>query len=116
MNIPTQTFQSSSCWETEHKSDRVDETHADVARQSTATAGDLDTGKLAANSMPERQTGAARRKGRPGAAQGHRRASKRSKARRKERGLTFQRCWSNVRIGTMRRRTKARSTESVSGT
>jgi hypothetical protein len=98
MNIPTQTCQSSSCRESEHKSDRVDETHVDVARQSTATAGDLDTGTLGASSIAQWQNGAARRKGRPAAARGHRRASKRSKARRKERGLTFQRCWSNVRV------------------
>jgi hypothetical protein len=95
MNLRTRTSQPSSGRETEHKSDRVDETHEDVARQSTATVG--------ASSMPERQNGAAHRKGRPAAAQGHRRASKRSKARRKERGLTFQRCWSNVRIRTIGR-------------
>jgi hypothetical protein len=107
MNLPTRTCQSSACRETEHESAGVDETHADVARQSTPTVGDLDAGTLGASSMPERQNAVARRKDRPAAAQGHRRASKRSKARRKERGLTFQRCWSNVRIRTVRRRPKA---------
>ena len=36
----------------------------------------------------------------------YRRTSKRSKSRRKERGLAFQRCWSKARIKWNRKRAK----------